>query len=1216
MYRCLTLLLLSLVINEAWPQDNAWMSFGPERKHLYCLAIDWHNSNVVYAGGSDGQNAVLYRSTDHGRNWSIYVFKNSAGLTGGLTCLAVDPHNPRILYAGNVFGIYKSTDQGLTWTWTTSRLPGYLGASAIAIDPANPKHVYFCINAQGVYKSMDAGASWTLTDSTNLRGPLWAQAIAIDPVNSSTIYVGTSGNGVFKTTDGAGKWTPLNTGFPPTERDVRALAIDRENPLTIFAGQYTGPFMTSNGGANWEKFSFTTMPVFGLAIDPENPAIIYAGTLGEGVFKSSDRGETWGAINRSLPTLAVDKIVLDPHDPNVLYALTYSGIYQLQQSTNSTSQENVLLRFIASGGDREIEIAWEMRQESNLAGFILLRRAGAAGTFAEIANFNQDSTLVARGTTGRFSRRYLWRDLSVANGATYWYQLKIVTKAGEETVAAPVSAAPSVGNILVQADETLAWEWQNPLPTGNRLWDVDFIDDDHGWIVGEHGTMLCTTNGGRSWKFLSSGLESKNVRGWAGIHFRQVKFFDRNNGVVGGYLNVNVDDIACEQIILRTGDGGETWKVVFRAAAVACSWRDMFFLDSRQGWVFIEAQGTFKTVDGGLSWQKAGGLPPSYGGRIVVALNKLFFTTQDSGWGALDDQTVYQTTDGAKSWVRKIVPTLGATNDIFFLNPQTGWMVDDAGRIFQTRDAGRNWNLQPILGSYYLSRIRFVDHSTGFILAYHFNHPSVGPDQGIIFKTIDGGANWTRQYATPDILFAGFDVVGASSFWAAGYSAFDTQRNFSGLVLRSYNQGETWQPLYRGIPATIHDLQFADLNNGWALAAREDSVRLKSTVLLRTANGGRQWQVQTQLPTLNPRRLVMLDTQQGWALTSGFNTALQNEEWAFYRTLNGWMNWDGTTFTGNQVYDTRFIDAQHGWAGGSKGLLLRTDDGGINWQRGRLLTADSAAIDVERLYFLDARHGWAVGWNGRSSPTYGVFLETLDGGRTWQAALKRENWKINDIVFVDGKRGWATATMNQSFILHTTDGGRNWQTQDTGVADQAWVRIAFADSLLGWALSNDGQLIYTTNAGRVWQKQQRFTDGLLTMTFVDPAHGWIAGKQGKILATVQGGVPFDLCTAVSSPRFAEKARSYQLYQNYPNPFNPSTRIEYDLASNSRVSLKIFNVLGQEVKTLLDNKFETAGRHATVWNGRDHAGNALAAGVYFYRLQAGEFAKTLKLLLMK
>lgn len=88
------------------------------------------------------------------------------------------------------------------------------------------------------------------------------------------------------------------------------------------------------------------------------------------------------------------------------------------------------------------------------------------------------------------------------------------------------------------------------------------------------------------------------------------------------------------------------------------------------------------------------------------------------------------------------------------------------------------------------------------------------------------------------------------------------------------------------------------------------------------------------------------------------------------------------------------------------------------------------------------------------------------------------------------------------------------------------------------------------------------------------------------------------------------AKAFELYQNYPNPFNPVTIIRYDLPSQSKVTLKIYNILGQEVVTLVD-AVQEAGRKIVSWNA-----SQLASGVYFYRLNAGEFSGVKKMLLTK
>jgi hypothetical protein len=90
---------------------------------------------------------------------------------------------------------------------------------------------------------------------------------------------------------------------------------------------------------------------------------------------------------------------------------------------------------------------------------------------------------------------------------------------------------------------------------------------------------------------------------------------------------------------------------------------------------------------------------------------------------------------------------------------------------------------------------------------------------------------------------------------------------------------------------------------------------------------------------------------------------------------------------------------------------------------------------------------------------------------------------------------------------------------------------------------------------------------------------------------------------------------YALHQNYPNPFNPTTTIKYDLKQTSEVSLKIYNLLGQEVRTLV-NASEEAGFKNVVWDGLNNSGQRVASGVYIYHIQAGNFIEARKMILMK
>ena len=92
-------------------------------------------------------------------------------------------------------------------------------------------------------------------------------------------------------------------------------------------------------------------------------------------------------------------------------------------------------------------------------------------------------------------------------------------------------------------------------------------------------------------------------------------------------------------------------------------------------------------------------------------------------------------------------------------------------------------------------------------------------------------------------------------------------------------------------------------------------------------------------------------------------------------------------------------------------------------------------------------------------------------------------------------------------------------------------------------------------------------------------------------------------------------QGYVLGQNYPNPFNPSTTIEYTLPQRSKVAIDIYNVLGQKVRTLVDET-QAAGSHSIVWDGTNQSGQSVSTGFYFYKLTAGDYIDSRKMLMIK
>ena len=90
---------------------------------------------------------------------------------------------------------------------------------------------------------------------------------------------------------------------------------------------------------------------------------------------------------------------------------------------------------------------------------------------------------------------------------------------------------------------------------------------------------------------------------------------------------------------------------------------------------------------------------------------------------------------------------------------------------------------------------------------------------------------------------------------------------------------------------------------------------------------------------------------------------------------------------------------------------------------------------------------------------------------------------------------------------------------------------------------------------------------------------------------------------------------FALHQNYPNPFNPTTQIRYDLPEDQFVSIVIYDVMGRKIRSLM-NTSQTAGFHSVRWDAKNDIGEGVAAGMYIYTIQAGEFRATKKMVLLK
>ncbi len=297
----------------------------------------------------------------------------------------------------------------------------------------------------------------------------------------------------------------------------------------------------------------------------------------------------------------------------------------------------------------------------------------------------------------------------------------------------------------------------------------------------------------------------------------------------------------------------------------------------------------------------------------------------------------------------------------------------------------------------------------------------------------------------------------------------------------------SWTRQTSGTMAWLHSVCFIDQNRGWVTGT--------NGTLLRTTDGGATWKKISTFTRDTLRDVYFSDEAHGWLLAERDLLKLQtNDEARSYllKTNDGGITWQRVVVRTPEV-NVRlvrmiFADAQHGWLLGETGIIFGTVDGGAHWLR----QASPTKHLLLGAAFLDPTHAWFVG-------TGATVINTNDGGETWINATLTQptNIRLNAASFVTHNLGWAVADGGKVFT--TSNGGRSWYPQRSNV-DADLLDVKFVSPTEGWAAGADGLLIHTNDAGGHWRVESTNSAHVLQrLFFIDRNHGWAVGFGGTIL---------------------------------------------------------------------------------------------------------------------
>ncbi|MBK7228417.1 MAG: T9SS type A sorting domain-containing protein [Ignavibacteriales bacterium] len=531
-----------------------------------------------------------------------------------------------------------------------------------------------------------------------------------------------------------------------------------------------------------------------------------------------------------------------------------------------------------------------------------------------------------------------------------------------------------------------------------------------------------------------------------------------------------------------------------------------------------------------------------------------------------------------------------------------------------------------------ISDIYFLTEEIGLISCKNL---SIWPNfQRYIYRTTDGGGSWLISF---------HDIVNQQENYKFNFINPDTGWAFSeNKLLKTTDGGQSWSlqslPVFPSpMILKIYSIHFINNDTGWAggvviISQYPNDVR--NDIIFRTTDGGTSWLNVFQIQAvMGIRKIFFAPGNRGYATNSEF----------FYRTYNG-INWAKIN---NSVHNSDFIftDQSNGWAVGfdyTNSKISKTSNSGNIWNQQYTLP-DTA---LNRLFFINSMKGFCVGDHGK-------ILFTSDGGLNWKNEYIGTNCNLKAINFLNEQIGYCGG---QNYLFKTTNGGSVTNqivfSEDSiyipTLSDSGFTKIVNSsdypvriDSIIsvgsfygywgnfskpgfeypfylfqtmpGFMGDTLGIIILPHDSINVsffnvdlcpicdYEVQDYFKDTLkFVFTFID---GNVYSFNKSIPISGEGH-PSDIVDEDVLPS------KFILEQNYPNPFNPSTCIQYAISSRQFVTLKVYDVLGNEVATLV-NEYCNAGNYEV-----DFDAGKIASGVYYYQLKTGDFVETKKMILLR
>ncbi len=792
---------------------------------------------------------------------------------------------------------------------------------------------------------------------------------------------------------------------------------------------------------------------------------------------------------------------------------------------------------------------------------------------------------------------------------------------------------------------------------------IEFADLDTGYACGDNGIIYKSTDGGYSWQMVANTAQFSSDLHDLAVVTGDTVYFSGNNGTV-----------------LKTTDGGASYHAMDYAFLDEDLDGGIAFVNSRMGVVISDANDghTWYTHDGGQSWRHvqlnfpygtiasklydvAAGGDSTF---AIAAYHYCLFISKDGGktytqradytydfkrFTSVDvidekiilvggqDGHIIMTHDGGSHWDTLRTGSGQSVKFLDFVDASTGYVFAQLGQWFKTVDGGDTW--QPLLSWPNLPFLNLYLPADNRIVV-------TSEHGGELTFSTDGGWNWDypNNFATGSSM-----NINECEFYNASDGII---AGTNGELYRTDDGGLTWNfadnPMYQN---SRHIQALGYVNDQTVLAGGRYGMLMKSE------DGGENW--------------ALIGNQGGNAINDLFIVgdsiafaAADNEQLYFSAgqldSFEIWIDRDGDTamnaldihgdngivvsskghiyrFSPNDTetfeevfsdtearafHDVEFVDDSTIYVVGDSPYLYRSIDAGSSWK----MLETSLEAGLNKIRYRN-NHLWAVGNDGvilhgnlqSDAALVNVFINEFmadNGNVISDTSGEYDDWielyNANDVAVevgglfisddlsdpfgyqIPGDQSDATTIAPGGFLLLWAD-----NDSEQGLTHLE-LRLDKEGEQLALVQSIDGQPHFIDSLSFSSQEMNRSygraSDGTSTWAYFNPASPGESNAKGTPVSIDQ--------------RLPVIVLDYELSQNYPNPFNPKTNITFTIKKPGHVTLEVYNLRGQKIETLVDRRLQ-AGTFETIWNA-----GAYASGVYFYRLQAGNYSKQKKMILVK